>query len=91
MEGEECEEVPLRSWSSGEGDHLRVTRLAVSGDWRSYREDLKGDCRSEDPGVGGAWAAQSVKCPAFDPSSGLDFRVLSSSPTLGSALGVEPT
>ena len=31
--------------------------------------------------------AQSVKCPTLDLSSGLDLRVMSSSPTLGSVLG----
>ena len=35
--------------------------------------------------------AQSVECPAFDLSSGLDLRVVSSSPALDSTLGVEPT
>lgn len=34
---------------------------------------------------GGSWVAQ------FQLSSGLDFRVMSSSPTLGFTLGVEPT
>ena len=31
------------------------------------------------------------KCPTLDLSSGLDFRVISSSPALGWTLGVEPT
>jgi len=39
----------------------------------------------------GTWVAQSVKHPTLDLSSGLDLRVMSSSPTLGSMLGVEPT
>ena len=39
----------------------------------------------------GAWVAQLVKCPTLDLSSGLDLRVMSSSPVLGSALGMEPT
>ena len=39
----------------------------------------------------GAGVAQSVKCLALDLSSGLDLRVRSSSPTLGSMLGVKPT
>ena len=38
----------------------------------------------------GTWVAQSVKRPTLDLSSGLDRRV-SSSPTLDSRLGVEPT
>ena len=35
--------------------------------------------------------AQSVECPTLDLSSGLDLRVVSSSPALGFILGVEPT
>ena len=35
--------------------------------------------------------AQSVKCLTLDFSSGLDLRVMSSSPALGSMLGMEPT
>ena len=35
--------------------------------------------------------AQSVKRLTLDLSSGLDLRVMSSSPALGSRLGVEPT
>ena len=38
-----------------------------------------------------AWVAQSVKHLLLDLSSGLDLRVLSSSPTLGSMLGMEPS
>ena len=34
--------------------------------------------------------AQSVKHPTLDPSSDLDFKVVSSSSELGSTLGVEP-
>ena len=41
--------------------------------------------------IQGTWVAQSVKHLTLDLSSGLDLRVLSSSPTLGSMLGVEPT
>ena len=40
---------------------------------------------------GGAWVAQSVKCRTLDLSSDLDLRVVSSSPRLGSTLGMEPT
>ena len=40
---------------------------------------------------GGTWVAQAVKRLTFDFSSGLDLRVVSSSPTLGSMLGMEPT
>jgi len=40
---------------------------------------------------GGAWVALSVEHPTPDLSSGLGLRVLSSSPTLGSTLGMEPT
>ena len=40
---------------------------------------------------GGAWVAQSVKHRTLDLSSGLALRVVSSSPTLGSMLGMEPT
>lgn len=32
-----------------------------------------------------------VKCLPLDLSSGLDLKVMSLSPTLGSTLGVEPT
>ena len=35
--------------------------------------------------------AQSVKGPTLDISSGLDLRVVSSSPTVGSALDVKHT
>ena len=38
---------------------------------------------------GGSWGAQSVKCLIL--SSGLDLRVMSSTPVLGSTLGVKPT
>ena len=38
----------------------------------------------------GAWMAQSVKCPTLDFVSGHDLRVLRLSPTVGSALDVEP-
>ena len=41
--------------------------------------------------VRGTWVAQLVKCLTFDLSPGLDLRVVSSSPTLGSALGMELT
>ena len=41
--------------------------------------------------VRGTWLAQSVKPPTLDLSSGLDLRVMSSSPALGSTLGEEPT
>jgi len=40
--------------------------------------------------LGGTWAARSVKHPTLELSSGLDLRVVSSSPMLGSMLGVEP-
>jgi len=39
----------------------------------------------------GAWVAQSVKHLTLDLSSGPEHRVVSSSPTLGSTLGMEPT
>ena len=35
--------------------------------------------------------AQSAKSPTLDLSSGLDHKVVSSSPTVGSTLGTEPT
>ena len=35
--------------------------------------------------------AQSIKHPTLDLSLGLDLRIVSSSPTLGSSLGMEPT
>ena len=38
-----------------------------------------------------AWLAQSDKYLTLDLSSGLDLRVMSSSPALGSMLGMEPT
>ena len=38
----------------------------------------------------GTWMAQSVKRPTLDLSSGLDLRVMSSSPVLGSTLSTEP-
>ena len=38
----------------------------------------------------GAWVAQSVKCPTLDFGSGHYLRILRSSPTLDSVLGVEP-
>ena len=39
----------------------------------------------------GTWAAQSVKHLTLNLSSGIDLRILSSSLTLGSTLGMEPT
>ena len=39
----------------------------------------------------GVGVAQLVKGPTLDLSSGLDLRVVSSSPALGSALGIKPT
>ena len=39
----------------------------------------------------GAWVNQSVRHPALDLSSGLDLRVVSSSPALDSILGMERT
>ena len=39
----------------------------------------------------GSRVAQSVKHPTLDLSSGPDLRVMSSSPALGSVLGVKPT
>ena len=39
----------------------------------------------------GTWVAQPVKDRLLDLSSGLDLRVVSSSPALGSTLGAEPT
>ena len=41
--------------------------------------------------AGGAWMAQSAEHVTFDLSSGLDLRVVSSSPMWGSTLGVKPT
>ena len=41
--------------------------------------------------IRGTWGAQSVKHPNLDFSSGLDLKVMSSSSTLGSVLGMEPT
>ena len=38
----------------------------------------------------GAWVAQLVERPTLDLSSGLDLRVVSPSPTLGSVLGIKP-
>lgn len=38
-----------------------------------------------------SWVALSIDCPSVHLSSGLNFWVLSSSPVLGSALGVELT
>lgn len=38
----------------------------------------------------GAWVAQLVKRPTLDFSSGLDLKVMSSSPALGSILSMEP-
>ena len=35
--------------------------------------------------------AQSIKCPTLDLNSGLNLRVVNSSPVLGSMPGVEPT
>ena len=35
------------------------------------------------------WVTQSVKYPTHDLSSGLDLKVVSSGPTLGSTLGVK--
>jgi len=37
----------------------------------------------------GAWVSQSVEHQTLDLSSGLDLRVVSSSPVLGFTLGVE--
>ena len=39
--------------------------------------------------MGGCLLAQSVKHPILDLGSGLDLMVVSSSPTLGSKLGME--
>ena len=39
----------------------------------------------------GVWETQSIMHPTLDLSSGLDLGVMSSSPTLGSALGAKPT
>ena len=39
----------------------------------------------------GAWVIQLSKLPALDFSSGLDLRAVSSSPVLGSVLGMKPT
>ena len=39
----------------------------------------------------GTWMAQLVEHPTLDLSSVVDLRVMSSSPALGSMLGVEPT
>jgi len=37
------------------------------------------------------WLSQLSVHPTLDPGSGLDLRVVSPSPVLGSMLGVEPT
>ena len=37
------------------------------------------------------WVAQSVKQVTLDLNSGLDLRVVGSSPTLGSTVGMQPT
>ena len=39
----------------------------------------------------GTWVAQSFKCLILDLGSGIDLMVMSSSPMLGSMLGIEPT
>lgn len=38
----------------------------------------------------GTWVVQSVKHLTLDLSSGFDLKVVSSGPTLGSPLGMEP-
>ena len=37
----------------------------------------------------GVWVVQLIECPTLDLSPGLDLRVVSSSPALGSKLGME--
>ena len=39
----------------------------------------------------GTWVAQSVECLTLDLSLDLDFRVMSSSPAIGSMPGIEPS
>ena len=39
----------------------------------------------------GTWGSQLAKCLTLDLSSGLNVRIVSSSPVLASILGVEPT
>ena len=69
------------------------TRLPLSLDSHTYTTQLHLAPKREFSW--GAWAARSVECPALDLSSGLDLRVVSSSPVLSSAfssgLGMKPT
>ena len=54
---------------------------------RARNNRLKYDKKKEE----GHQVALLVKCPTLDLSSGLDLRIVSSSPALGSMLGMEPT
>ena len=50
--------------------------------WYEWHQVIRGQ---------GTWVAQWIEHPTLDLSSGLDFKVMSSRPTLGSTLGLEPT
>ena len=57
----------------------------------SFNGPMVRSCEFKLVAILGAWVAQSVKCRTLDLSSDLDLRVVSSSPRLGSTLGMEPT
>ena len=51
---------------------------------RTFRDDKDSDVKNAESLDAGTWVAQLIKRPTLDLSSGLDLRVMSSGPALGS-------
>ena len=68
-----------------------ANNAAMNMDMQICLQDPAFKKKKKDPGFRSTWVAHLVKHPTPDLSSGLDLRIVSSSPMLGSMLGVEPT
>ena len=86
-----------RDWSGGcKGCNVKACKGHEGG--RYYRHLVSRDAvkhptmhrTAQELSPNSTWVAQLVKRPIPDFSSGHDLRVLRSSPTLGSVLGLEP-
>ena len=69
-------------------DRVEVANAFCSASWRSLKDTFREKIGGEHWGT---WVAHSVECPTLGLSSDLDLRVVGSSPTSGSMLGVQPT
>lgn len=95
----------MREQEAGTNDVLRILSLVVGSEPPHPTEPDLGYGTSSIPVIKvvryfsaefkssphrAAWVAQSIKCPTLDFGASRDLRVVSSSPKVGSILGMEP-